>query len=129
MPENETITTWKIILSPFAIVAIVLLPLLETTLEIELYESNLPIHWRFFISACIGGCLGAIVEILRKVFNADKQKETERANALEHQIAQLRLNHSIIERDIFINSYKLNEEWVKVNQEIADREAELPDKF
>ena len=128
--------SWKVILTPLAIVAIVLLPLLETTLEIELMQSNMPIHWRFFIAAMIGGCLGALMEILRKVFNIDKAKEAAKATdiqlmqerkigKLNNDISNLRLQHQITERDIFLNAYKLTEEWNKINQEIADKTEEI----
>ena len=117
--KEEVLMSWKIILFPIATVCIVLIPLFEAALQIELSGSlNIPLHWRLFLAAAIGAGLGVAVQVLKKITGIEAAKKDIEIKDLKQSLEVLTLEQQLTEREIMINSLLLVKNWNVQNQEI-----------
>jgi len=138
---TEKKMSWKEGLYPLVVVIIVLIPIFESALQIELmYNEDIPIHWRLFIGAAIGGLLSAIVQILKRAWNIRQEDLNIQIAERDSQIKYLSLQHKLTERELMINALLLNDKWNRENLKIgnlidlekalkAGTEPDLEDKF
>ena len=119
MPEKKI--SIKDTLYPLVIVIIVLIPIFESALQIELLTNEkIPIHWRLFIGAAIGGLLSGIVQIFKRAWNIREEDLNTAIAERDAQITNLALQHRLTEREIMINALLLNDKWNRENLEIKN---------
>ena len=130
--------SWIVRIAGFALF---MLPLVSQALQIELGTAEyIPIHWLFVIQAGIGAGIATIALILRDILKGHEDLLNETITTLNHTIETNEFKRDISERDIIINSYRFNDEWLQQNKGILTAEKivqtlkdpdniELPEKY
>ena len=94
-----------------------MLPLVSQALQIEFGAADyMPIHWLFVVQAAIGAGIATVALILRDIFKTQEDLLNDTIGELNRTIETNELKRYISERNIVINSYKFNDEWLKKNQ-------------